>query len=180
MAKKIAVSRVVSPRYLKTYVFEHGATSSSTSKRRLEVYTGWIPIGVGSGDLVQEEIVSFLPTNGTNVVDYQNASLAGNVHSQGVDVTVTVAPSHVRTSDGFSGIVAVDDASAKLEIQPQGLSEAAKCLILRVKVGTSHANLEAITYQVTVLSNVKEHGGQAGQTDEGTRPVNLSPTAEPV
>src|SRR6478736_6681172 len=122
MAKKIPLQQITSPRYLSAFVFDQAGpeTAGSTiDKQKMEVYTGWITIDVGSSNLGHEEIVCFLPTQNQNVWNYRNVSPTGNVHSSGMDVAVTVAPSQIRTSEGFGGIAAVDDASVTLERQPQ-------------------------------------------------------------
>lgn len=159
MAKKIPVKNVTSPRYLSGIVFPAiTGPPSLTLTHKLEVYTGWIQIDVGMSNLGTQEIISFVPRGNNVVWDYKNVSANGNAVSGGLDVTVTVAPSHLRFSDDFDGMGAVDDASVTLEKQPQlalpGSSDIPNCLVLRAKIGAMHADVRAITYQVTVVTRV--------------------------
>jgi hypothetical protein len=92
--------------------------------------------------------VSFLPIASNTVLQYPSGT---NI----LHHTVTVSPSSFSDDDDEGNLVAVDQAFVTLEEQT-GLEGDPTLLVLHPRVTVNYANLIAITYQVTVLTEARD------------------------
>jgi hypothetical protein len=149
MAIKLAANRVISPKYLRFLglgaPLPLGSISSGTQPVLIEVYTGWAVIAFEEreGELRRDEVHTFLPVTGLQIVHYPN------LQTEDIIFTVTAAPASTVTFPG--GLSAVDEAFVQLERQPQ-LPNSPTCLVLHARVAAQRTLFHRFAYQVTVMS----------------------------
>jgi hypothetical protein len=119
----------------------------------MEVFTGWVPVNFqgeeGSGAHIQRDWVRCFLLRQVGVI---RPYRAGDL----LDSTVTVAPSGVGDVEDEAALAAVDEAFVSLDRQPNltvaGVPQF--CLVLRAHVAALNSTVYAITYQVTILSQI--------------------------
>jgi hypothetical protein len=145
--RRVQVQDITEPNHLTVFPYRE---LGSDERVRMDVYTGWIRVNFygGGGPVHTEDYVSFLPIGPNTVLDYPAGTSL-------LDHTVTVSPSSFSDDDDEGNLVAVDEAFVTLETQSQIVGDP-NCLVLHPRVTVNYANLIAITYQVTVLTAVRD------------------------
>ena len=159
--ESLAISNVIEPKRILCFVSAQTIDPttnlpSGEEKRKLEVYTGWLRLGddgwnaggrVGGGTFV-----SFLCPEKNFVQPYKDD--IGDI-----EWTVTAAPSSVSPKEDEANLFAVDLATVELKNQAfPGIpaDQSKRCLLLKAHLGGMNTTINAITYQVTVLSSAAQ------------------------
>ena len=149
MSIKVKMSDMSRPQRLAALVVREGGDPTVPADRRLLiVYTGWIgATHEAGGNLVREEVVSFVPNDPNTVQTFKPGKEGG----EGVQAVVTAS---LSSFGGEPDTAAVDRASVSLENKPfLSVDGNALVLVLKVEVAAAGGAVHGIAYQVTVLAH---------------------------
>ncbi|MFG2879834.1 hypothetical protein ACGFYU_33305 [Streptomyces sp. NPDC048337] len=127
---------------------EVGTRAMDESPAFLEIYTGWIDVGLGPvpGTLVHEELVSFVPIESTVVKQYPEKLTPTTAVVAGLE---TIGVRHENATHG------VDFATVALERQQ--FATEPLCLVLRAHIGFQDVWVYNMTYHVTLLWSLHQN-----------------------
>ncbi|MFI1068173.1 hypothetical protein [Streptomyces spororaveus] len=132
-------------------------STSSSARRTVEIYTGWVDIGVTAtaNAIVRSEFATFLPVSDETVIRYTTSLDAL------LSKAVVASPTAVSDADDEANLGGVDTASVELE--EQSIPEVAGhplCLVLRATLSFHHVTIHNFNYQVTLLwqGDIGKHG----------------------